>query len=205
MKIPQEALNTAIENFPKHLLADLLGEKLAANGVRLSRRQLEKLARQAINEKLDSIDLPWWQFWRYLHFRQPKELLIEFTPEDSEKITATLDEFAEKRLPELVQRIIEDQPEIILSSLRKHWKSELKRQLREEDGFRYRLQIRWGAPIEELRLLLTIARELGSEINRLTAARHGRGEAFNRCSYTTSCTGLSDNLRSRIPFIWRLR
>jgi hypothetical protein len=117
MKILQEALNSAIESIPQSLLADLLGEKLTAQGVRLSRRQCEKLARQAINEKLDSLNLPWWRFWQYRRFRRPKQLLIEFTPEDTQKITTTLEELSNIRLPELIQQIIAEQPERILAAL----------------------------------------------------------------------------------------
>jgi hypothetical protein len=165
MKTLEGVLRSAIENIPQSLLAVLLGEKLAAQGVRLSRRQCEKLARQAINEKLDSFDLPWWQFWQYRRFRKPKDLQIEFTSEDAQKITTTIEEFSDRSPPELIQKIIAEQPESILAALRRRWKSELKQQLRDERGFHRRLGIRWGVPIEQLRMLLTIAREFGSEAN----------------------------------------
>lgn len=165
MRILEEALHSAIERIPQSLLADLLGEKVASQGVRLSRRQREKLARQVINEKLSSLNLPWWRFWQYRRFRKPKELLIEFSTEDTQKITAALEEFTDKKLPELVQKFIEEQPENILTVLRRRWRSELKHQLRDEREFRRHLQFRWSVPIEQLRMLLTIAREFGSEAN----------------------------------------
>ncbi|MFZ1988917.1 MAG: DUF5677 domain-containing protein [Alphaproteobacteria bacterium] len=166
MKILHEALHSAIENIPQSLIADLLREKLIAQGVYLSQRQCEKLARQVINEKLDSLDLPRWRFWQYRRFRKPKKLQIEFTSEDAQKITAALDEFSDKRLPDLIQEIVAEHSQNILGMLQKRWKLEFKQQVDDESKFRLNLQIRWGLPIEQLRMLRTIALEFGSDVNR---------------------------------------
>lgn len=165
MKILQEALDSAIKTIPEGLVADLLGKKLADQGVHLSRQQCEQFARQAINEKRDILELPWWRFWQYRRFLRPKDLLIKFTDDDSEAITSILNEISEKILPELVQKLIEEQPENLLATLKRHWKSEYKRHRRDEQGFRRRLQGRWGVPIQQLRMLLTLAQEFGDATN----------------------------------------
>jgi hypothetical protein len=165
MKVLQEALDSTIKTIPEGLVADLLGKKLADQGVHLSRQQCEQFARQAINEKLDTLELPWWRFWQYRRFRRSKNLLIEFTDDDSESITSILKEVSEKILPELVEKLIEDEPKKLLATLQRHWKSEYKRHRRDEQGFRRRLQSRWGVPIQQLRMLLTIAQEFGDAVN----------------------------------------
>ena len=59
-----------------------------------------------------------------------------------------------------------DLSETILSTLKRRWPREYRAQRRELDGFHKRLQERWGEGLDKLRMLTTIAREYGREVNR---------------------------------------
>ncbi len=166
MKVLQEVLDTAIGNLPEELIADLLGKKLAEQGVRLTRRQCEAMARRVIKDKLDTFELPWWRFWQYRRLRPPKDLLISFTEEDGQKIIGILEELSKGFIPEMAQRLIDEEPERFLTTLKRDWKRAHRWQRRDVRGFRRRLLKRWGVPIGQLRMLITIAQEFGDEVNR---------------------------------------
>jgi hypothetical protein len=65
----------------------------------------------------------------------------------------------------MVQQLIAEHPDAVLAKLRNRWKRERRRQRHSEQGFRQRLQVRWGVPMEKLRMLLTVASEFGAAIN----------------------------------------
>lgn len=117
MKVLQEVLDKAISDLPEQLVADLLERKLAEQGVRLSRRQCEAMAQRVLKEEIDALELPWWRFWQYRRFRVPKNLLVTFTEEDSEKILAVLKELSEKTMPDIARSLIEEEPERFLAVL----------------------------------------------------------------------------------------
>jgi hypothetical protein len=54
----------------------------------------------------------------------------------------------------------------VLADLKRRWRAESRRQRRELAGFRKRLYDRWKAPLEGLRMMLTMSRELGDSVNQ---------------------------------------
>jgi hypothetical protein len=63
-----------------------------------------------------------------------------------------------------------------LSTLKRRWPAESRLQRKQLSEFRKRLVKRWNKPLEALRLLLTISRELGDSINREA------GGTLSKCS-----------------------
>lgn len=136
----------------------MIEKKLTEQGVKLTKRQRELLIRQ-IKDGNDTFCLQSWKWWDRRH------ATLEFTQQDIGEIEQKVAEFAENRLPGLIRETVTDLSRDILADLKRKWGAESRRQRRELTGFRKRLYDRWGTPLEGLRMLVTMARELGDSIN----------------------------------------
>ena len=63
MKILQEALESALEGIPHELLTQLVAKKLAAQGIKLSKRERERLGKKIREGGADNFRLGGWNFW----------------------------------------------------------------------------------------------------------------------------------------------
>jgi len=160
MRILQEAIEGVLQGLPKRTLASLIEKKLAAQGVKLSTRQRELLAKQIMQGGNDTFRLRTWKWW------DRRQVTLEFTPQDVEHIEKKFTEVIENRLPDIIQTATEDMSRDVLAYLKRKWRAESRLQRRELAGFRKRLYGRWMAPLEGLRMLLTMSRELGDSVNQ---------------------------------------
>jgi hypothetical protein len=93
-----------------------------------------------------------------------RDIAVEFTDDDARRAEEQAQKFMD-RLPTLVDELSERMSRDLLTELKRRWRKESRQQQRELGEFRKRLQERWGAGVEALRMLVTIAREYGSEMN----------------------------------------
>jgi hypothetical protein len=170
METLQKTMNTWLEELPRLLLADLLNQKLSAQGIKLSKRKRGELADKILNGRLNTFD-----FDDGRKGDGKRIMTIEFTEIDSELMETKFKKFTE-RLPDLIDDLTEKTSQSILSTLKGRWPSESRAQRRDLDGFRKRLQERWGDGLEQLRMLITIAREYGYELNK-AGRRAGSGNS----------------------------
>ncbi len=161
MRTLQHAMEQALHGLPQQVLSGLITQKLNAQGVKLSARERKLLAEHILRGGKDTLRFRRWQWWE--HDRQIK---LHFTPQDAEQIERKFTAFIENRLRDLIEVVVEDLSGKILADLKRKWRAESSRQRRELAGFRKRLHERWELPLEGLRMLLTICRELGDSINQ---------------------------------------
>jgi hypothetical protein len=161
MRILQDAIEQTLHCLPAQAATALIGKKLAAQGVKLSYRELDRLTDQILKGTSDTFRLHRWKWWE-----QRENVGLEFTPEDIGQIEHTSTDFVENHLQKIIQKASADLSRTILSDLKGKWSAEARRQRRETAGFRSRLYDRWKAPLENLRLLLTISRELGDAVHQ---------------------------------------
>src|SRR5665213_125041 len=163
----QKTMNRWLEELPRLFLADLLDQKLRAQGIKLSKLKRGELADKILKEKLNAFDFD--------HGRKSgakRNITIEFTDTDSELMEKKFRQFMD-RLPALIDSLTENTSQSILSTLKRRWPSESRAQRHDLDGFRKRLQQRWGVGLEKLRMLITIAREYGSDIGNAVETTGG--------------------------------
>jgi hypothetical protein len=160
MRILQDAIEGVLQGLPEQTLASLIEKKLAAQGGKLSRHQRELLTKQMMQGGNDTFRLRTWKWWDRRH------VTLIFTPQDVEQIEKKLTQVIENRLPDLIQTATEDMSSDVLAYLKRKWRAESRLQRRELAGFRKRLYDRWKAPLEGLRMLLTMSRELGDNVNQ---------------------------------------
>jgi len=160
MKILQDAIEGALQDLPELALATLIKNKLAEQGVKLPARQHKLLIRHIMKGGKDTFRLVTWKWWDRRHVK------LAFTPQEAEQIDKRLTELIENRLPDLIRTATENMSRDVLADLKKRWRAESRRQRKEMAGFRKRLYGRWKTPLEELRMMLTMSRELGDSVNQ---------------------------------------
>ena len=159
MKILHDALHEVLHDIPEQVLKDLITYKLAAEGLKLSTREQEVLIK-AIREGKDTFTLRRWRW------RENRSVTVDLTSQDIEEIEGKFPDFVDNHLPKLIQTATADLSRIVLAELRRTWRAESRQQRRDIAGFRKRLYKRWEVPLETLRMLLTISRELGFTVNQ---------------------------------------
>ena len=149
----QKTVNKTLEELPLTILSALLDEKLREQDVKLSKRKLVELSKRLLNEKTDTIT-----------FGRGKNVLIEFTDQDAERLSTNAEKFIEQ-LPDLIKNLSDKTAVDVLAFLKRRWRKEAALQRRDVNGFRKRLEKRWGGGLESLRMLVTIAREFAAGMN----------------------------------------
>ena len=150
----QSALEDWLQDVPIALLADVIEEKLAHSGVNASRRTIEFIASRIVEGDTESIRLNRLRIW------ERKDVELIFTEDDEAVIESQIDAFIES-IPDILETVRPKIVEQLGSGLEKSWKNESRIQSRKIKGFRNRLYNEWRAPIEKLKMLLTIAIEHG--------------------------------------------
>jgi len=146
------------------LVTDLLDSKLKEKGVSLSSRQKQALTAKVRAADYSNIRIKSWKR------RERRDIELDFTASDLRDLEGSLQRLMD-RLPEIVESVSDDLSADILKRLRKGWSRQARYQVREEKGFRKRLDRRWSRPFNLLAMLLTIAAEVGDSVNaRLRAA-----------------------------------
>ena len=156
MKSLQEALEKGLAKLPVVGVANLMKRKLSEQGVKISSRKAEAVARKLLAGKAN-FSLPG---------NRTEPLQITFTKEDSEGIVKWVEGFLEKDLQDLIIKMQEDMALRTFKTLKRRWSAESRRQKQEISEFRSRLYDRWRRGISKLHMLVTMSRELGDNINR---------------------------------------
>jgi Family of unknown function (DUF5677) len=153
------ALHKSIGELPHQLLSTLLHKKLLAQGVKLTKQERDLLARRIMTGKLDQLSISTSQM-------SPKggPVSLKFTDGDSKWMEHKFQAFMDD-LPDTVSSLSEKLSRTILRSLKRRWHSEYRQQKQDLEGFRRRLHKRWGRGLDKLRMLISIAREYGGDLN----------------------------------------
>jgi hypothetical protein len=159
VKILHGALEQALQDLPNKFLLELVAKKLSLKGIKLSTRDRKRLAKRLSKGIFGTFRVGNFNFWDHRHLK------IEFTPEEIEQAGQKSTEFIEGRLPEVILASADDLSQKILADLKRRWPAEARRQRQQSAGFSKRLHERWKAPIEGLKMLLTISREFGARMN----------------------------------------
>ena len=158
MRILQDVMEDALHRLLEQVLLELITQKLAAQGVKLSAHKRRLLTKEILQGR-DTFVIERWNWWDW------RQVTLDFTPQDAEQIGKFTD-FLDSWLPDLIETATGDLSRKILADLKRKWRAESRRQRRELAGFRKRLDERWKLPLEGLRMLLTISQELGDSVTQ---------------------------------------
>jgi transposase len=161
----QKALHESIDTLPRIALVKLLVPKLKAAGIRDYRRKSEELAEHLLSTGEDTFS------WGSA--AETESLVIAFTEEDHKELEKIAAKFTDA-LTDVIPKLAKTTAQRVLRESKRRWREDRYLALREMEGFRLRLEDRWGEGLDLLRLLLEIAREVGVEYHSALAASRAR-------------------------------
>jgi hypothetical protein len=163
MHVLQRTLNEAIASLPVLFLERALSKKLTAQGIKPTKRLCNKLARHI----LDRTGQP----FKYQSKKYTGKISLVFTEADADELTKAIEDFSENHIPKLVESQAKRTSKRVLKDLKSRWPEEHAQQESDLAGFRKRLEERWGKPLGQLRMLLTMVREWTGNAHEREKAR----------------------------------
>lgn len=159
-----KAFVAEIAKAPAALLRQLINDKLAAEGHADRPGFAEALTEHLLKGSTDSFE---WEDG------SGEELAIAFTEVDTKRLDELMQDFVGS-LPDLVSQTSSGAAKSILKALKRDWPKQAKHEREFCEGFRQRLEARWGKGFDGLRMLLAMCREMGAEIFAREKRSHSR-------------------------------
>lgn len=142
---------------PTLFLEKMISKKLKEQGIVATKALPGKIAKQILSRNSEP--------FRYKTPKHSGNITLSFTEADADEISKAIDLFCEKELPQLLPNIACRVSKKILKDLKSRWANEHTLQDADLSEFRKRLEGRWGKPLGQLRMLLTMAREWGQAVH----------------------------------------
>jgi hypothetical protein len=149
----QQTLSQAIGELPALFLENLISKKLQNQGITAPKRLSKKIAKHLLSGTTEPLS--------YKSRKYSGTINLAFDEADTEEITRALDRFCTTELPRLLTGIARRLSLKVFKDLKTRWANEHALQDAELSEFRKRLKQRWGKPLGQLRMLLTMSREWG--------------------------------------------
>jgi hypothetical protein len=154
---------------PAALLSKFISEKLAAEGHAERPGFVEALTKHLLGGGTEPFD---WDDG------SGDDVIIAFTDADTKKLDELTKEFV-SALPDVVTQISSEAAKAILKALKRDWPGQAEFERESLQGFRRRLEARWGKGFDGLRMLLTMVREMGGEVHaRARRSRSSKNQAI---------------------------
>jgi len=151
MHILQQTLDEAVANLPQILLEKTIFKKLTEQGIKPTKRLCTSLAKHILSHSGEP--------FRYKSKKLSGSVSLTFTEADGDEIAKAFDDFLKNKLSGVVTSVAHKMSGLILKDLKARWPEESALQKADLVGFRERLEERWGKPLEQTRMLLTMCRE----------------------------------------------
>lgn len=172
MKGPlQKALEQSLGDLPRYLARQVFKKKLREAGINPTRKLLNKLVQHVLDGGEDAFT------WQGGRGGQEGQLVLTISDDDLEELDRTAQKFLDEDLPKLIEKVSTSSAKSMLSTLKATWPDQHAWELELYSGFRERLEARWKEPLDLLRMILAISRELGEDAYRRyrrSRAKRGR-------------------------------
>jgi hypothetical protein len=151
MRALQESLEEAVKGLPAIFLENLISKKLKKQGITAPRALSKKLAMHILSGTVER--------FKYNSRKYSGNIDLAFDEADADEIERAFERFQNEQLPKILPEIAERLSKSVLRDLKSRWPGEYVQQEADLAGFRQRLEERWGKPLGQLRMLLTMSRE----------------------------------------------
>ncbi len=151
MDILQQSLEQALATMPALFLENLIARKLNEQGIKATKGLLAKLARHALSGN--------GRPFRFRRGTQSRNITVTLNEKDADEVVQALERFCKTEVPKLIPSVATQISKSTLRDLKSRWAGEHALQNADLAGFRERLEERWGKPLGQLRMLLTMSRE----------------------------------------------
>src|SRR5258708_5911769 len=105
----QDAIEKIVRDLPRQLLSVLVVQKLDAQGVKLSARELDELTKEILQGGKDTF---------LLTSEEPgnsRKVTLDFSSKDIEQIERKLSDFSENRLEEVIEKAVDEGSQKLLA------------------------------------------------------------------------------------------
>lgn len=161
MRPLHRSLLSATHSVPKKLLEQLVREKLDAQGLKLTKRQVSRIVSSIAHGRTDL----------GLDTQQGRTLDLTFTDQDIDSLETKFQIFLNEKLPGVVQQgITEIAPEMLIE-LKQRWRYQRRSQEHQLHQFRERLDSRWSKPIRLLDLQIALSRDFGETVSETLTSK----------------------------------
>ena len=188
-------LQKEIANVPIRLLERLIARKLQDAGIAIPKDIARKITAHILSGNSEP--------FAWNNGEPDRDISISVSRDDLGEIDRSFKRFLTEQLPKTIRSMAREISATLCKSLKSDWVEQYAYQQAVYEGFRYRLEERWGKPFNLLRLLLTLSRELGEEVyrrNQRSKARRNRNlrEVMTRlhvraCQVTAEVISLIEN------------
>lgn len=159
--------------FAREIVRDKLGELGFGSNERLVEAVVDKLLEGSTDDEREANS-------RYFELDDDLgvdgEFLIEFTPADVARLETMISDL-EEELPDILVGAAKSAAKVMLRDYERRWAAWYAHNLNEFDGFRLRLQTRWGKGFDALRMLIEMSREIGISYQRRVSRRRSQRKA----------------------------
>ncbi len=151
MDILQQSLEQALATMSALFLENLIARRLDEQGIKATKGLSTKLAKHALSG--DS------KPFRFRRGTQSRNITLTLSEKDADEVIQALERFCKTEVPKLIPSVATQISKSTLRDLKSRWADEHALQNADLAGFRERLEERWGKPLRQLRMLLTMSRE----------------------------------------------
>jgi hypothetical protein len=159
----QQSLNEAAVQIPALFLEKVISKKLQEQGITPAKGLSLKIAKHLLSGNTEP----------FVSKRTAKnrDISLTLTDADVEEVNQAVDRFSKNQLPALLHEMAGKISKKLLKDLKARWAEEDARQEVDLSGFSERLEERWGKPLGQLRMLLTMVREWCENAHRHESSR----------------------------------
>lgn len=159
----QQSLEDGLSTLPVVLLEHQISRKLKQQGIEQPRGLAREIAEHVLSGKTEP----------FIAKGAPggRELNLTIDDSDIEQLDQAFERFRKEQLPALVRSTANGIAKSTLKDLKTRWPDEQRLQEADLVGFRARMESRWGKPLGQLRMLLTISREWCQNISVRESSR----------------------------------
>ena len=148
-----EGIGKSVLSATRGILRDAIIDKLGDQGIRAEGFPVDEIVDQILEGKEEAFS------WR--DDDNNRTITFSFTEEEGQNLLSRMKDVADKRCNiDFFQKCADSAAESILQSLEKDWPEQKLREDSELSGFRKRIEMIWGRPIDHFRIMLTKSREL---------------------------------------------
>jgi Family of unknown function (DUF5677) len=191
----EKTVEAEVKKYPAQLLRKLLAKKLQLLGIE-NGNLVEAFAEHLLAGRTevfkwdDGLDQP------------DSQISLDITKEDIDSLQKDFSEFLEVRLPKAVKNTVREAARVLLKGLDEHWPEIKLHDENEIHTFQRRLEFRWRACLDPLRMMLVASREIGEQFaTSLAKSRATKGITkrqalsllhMRACQTTTEVIALMD-------------
>ncbi len=138
-------------SLPELFLENLISKKLRDQGITAPKTLSGKIAKHILSGNSEP--------FVYKRGTYARDVTLDLKETDLDEMTHALDRFCKTQLPKLLPDVAGRISKTVLKDLKSRWVHEQALQETELSEFRKRLEDRWGKPLGQLRMLITMTRE----------------------------------------------